>query len=325
MDIWDWELLGDNSENRIQKWKFTYINKLRELTGIEVGECEANARLAELCNHNFIFRAIAELQNFWLFGYWVATTRLFRTWYQDLNEDKKHLLHARCKLYLLLNRERWVNGNGCPSLYFSWSVPTSFCHLKFYVGGEDRSVMISLACKLFVVWLAIENVLPSWLANKISKYDHERITGISFHDGILWLDFWCDDSGYSSGWKGIDVNLNVVDFLLGRAKFSQEEILKEDRMIEIEPGENYLVKIKFVKVNWRRRWTSSTDFQVEIKPNIPIPIPGKGENSWDIDDDAIYESSISAKSLNEGILKFIANIKRDRIRYGGVDWKPANN
>ncbi|MHC5826003.1 MAG: hypothetical protein ACYT04_61670, partial [Nostoc sp.] len=60
----------------------------------------------------------------------------------------------------------------------------------------------------------------------------------------------------------------------------------------------------------------------ELSPSIPIPIPGKGENSYDIDDDAIYGMTTAANSVDEAIAHLRDDVIETRKRYGGDNWQP---
>jgi hypothetical protein len=63
--------------------------------------------------------------------------------------------------------------------------------------------------------------------------------------------------------------------------------------------------------------------RAEITPDKPIPVPGKGENSWDCDDDASYGMTCAAQTPAEAVAHYSASIQRDRQRHGGNHWVPA--
>jgi hypothetical protein len=60
-----------------------------------------------------------------------------------------------------------------------------------------------------------------------------------------------------------------------------------------------------------------TRWHTDIRPGRPSPIPGKGENSWDLDDDAVYSTSAPGRSVEEAIGHHVATVLRQRRRYGG--------
>lgn len=56
----------------------------------------------------------------------------------------------------------------------------------------------------------------------------------------------------------------------------------------------------------------------------PIPVPGKGENSWDCDDDAIHSSHGPHSTVHQAVAALVASVYRDRTRYGsGPEWQPT--
>lgn len=323
MNIWDWELLGDNGEDRLQNWVDqtwlkNYINYGVNLTSEEIRDKHLQLQ------KNLLFAAIARLQEFWLHAHHVTKYRLFNWRTQDLNEDKRHWLHGRGWLKILLNNQYWVENWNGPTLYVSWCLPTSHSHLEIQVGGEDEGIGFSFACKFFAVWVELQEVLPQKWARKISKYGHERVSGISFHDGYIWLDLWRDEYGYSN-WQGLHLSFNVPDFIFGKTKYSDRELTRQTRTVSFEEGD-YEVEVVIKERTWKRprKLFPLITVDADITPTTPIPIPGKGENSWDCDEDAVYALSTSeAKTVDDAIAYFKESVLRDRRRYGGEKWVPG--
>jgi hypothetical protein len=54
----------------------------------------------------------------------------------------------------------------------------------------------------------------------------------------------------------------------------------------------------------------------------PIPHPGKGENSYDCEDDATYSLTTEARNEAEAIGAMVATVMRSRQKYGGLNWQP---
>jgi hypothetical protein len=59
-----------------------------------------------------------------------------------------------------------------------------------------------------------------------------------------------------------------------------------------------------------------------VESETGVPVPGKGENSWDCGEDALYSLSTTAATIDEAIEKFKASVMKTRERYGGKDWMP---
>jgi hypothetical protein len=45
-----------------------------------------------------------------------------------------------------------------------------------------------------------------------------------------------------------------------------------------------------------------------------MAIPGKGENAWDCDDNAIYGASFKAASVKDAVRSFVADVRKARKR-----------
>lgn len=55
----------------------------------------------------------------------------------------------------------------------------------------------------------------------------------------------------------------------------------------------------------------------EVRPGRPSPVPGKGENTWDCGDDAIWSTSVPGRSIDNAIAAHTAAVLRDRRLHGG--------
>lgn len=324
LNIWDWELLSDlDLENRLQNWIDKQWLKTAQIEGRYSSESEVQARHLEIFKStNVIFHDIALLQQFWLVAVWVIRCRLFHTWYQDLNKDKQHWVHGRGRIYLLMNDQRKIDTYQCSKLYASWCAPADSAALEIHAGGEDDSVMLHFGCWLFSVWLAVENIIPRGWAEKISKYDHERTSGISFHHGCFWFSLWRDEYGYAD-YRGIHLCFDVVEFLFGRLKSSDRTLENAITWLHLPEG-TYRLDARLYELTQRR---SRSPFarkitKCELTPVIPIPIPGKGENDCDLDDDAIHALTVTVNSVDEAIDYLRNDVMRTRLRHGGEGWQP---
>ena len=60
-----------------------------------------------------------------------------------------------------------------------------------------------------------------------------------------------------------------------------------------------------------------------------MPIPGKGENSWDCDDDAIYTKTYSFEDCSgciyNAIGKLEMDVMRERRRHASLAWVPEKD
>lgn len=133
-------------------------------------------------------------------------------------------------------------------------------------------------------------------------------------------DLWMSPSEWHSKdpkWRR--VHFNLADFVLGRKDVEWESI--ETVPVSIPMFEGYYeatVEMRY-HVSWRKRLPFIKHrhkcANVEIEKGIGFP--GKGENSWDCGDDALFGMSCPANSVEEAIGKTVASVLRNRMRYGG--------
>lgn len=193
-------------------------------------------------------------------------------------------------------------------------------YIQDHNADEPRQIHIGIK-RLFSIWF-------NWTG---AKYDYKkygiegmrRVIGFRIHSGALWCNFWGDDTGYGvrRDWSFHPIRLFADTFF---GKVQREELYQEPQTRYIYLPEGYIpVTIKRHQVIWKRpRWFSKKRWFVDILPEVPIPIPGKGESSWDLDDDAIYESTIGAYNISYAIDEFRESIIKRRLRYGGYNWEP---
>lgn len=150
------------------------------------------------------------------------------------------------------------------------------------------------------------------------NYGDDREIAISFHNGGMWWSFWTDPMSWSSKtpkWR--HGNFNFIDFALGRDKCEHDTIEARDVLVPM-PEKAYPAKAELQRWTWRRpRWFAKTIMRVSIEIDGGIPLPGKGENSWDCGDDATFSITCMAKSIPEGVGILVGSVLRDRVRYGG--------
>lgn len=199
--------------------------------------------------------------------------------------------------------------------------------INFDIGGEDEFQFSIRLRPLFGLYFSLSRLLPYKWTHDWKWYDHGwgRETGISIHDGTVWFNIFSDQTGWSDQKRWQEFNFGYVDFLLGRSQTSTEQIDAGEIVIAFPEG-NYIVKYKQeLRYWWRPRWpfgrTARILFDLDMEDN-PIPVPGKGENSWDIGEDAIWSTGTSADTLAEAVGRLTQSVYRDRIKYGGVGWRP---
>lgn len=212
------------------------------------------------------------------------------------------------------------------------------------IDGPERGILFFIS---FGLWFSVrfDGFLPKWLTPKyISSYDgsiipDEREIKISFFDWCLNWSFWMKPHE----WNSTDSKLRrgSIDFQrLLKGKHTCEwipinTIYREVQMLE---GKYPVRAIENQRIDRLSRWFTkkSISYEVSVGRMVGnefkeeyIPIEGKGENSWDCGESGRGSSSFPKKNENyyirdieEAVLHFEADVKYDRIRYGGINWIP---
>lgn len=130
-------------------------------------------------------------------------------------------------------------------------------------------------------------------------------------------------------WPGIRLKLDpqLRDRIFGRHTRLVEEVVQENVPCVVPmPEGNYAATAKVTReVRGRKRWKPghkmSCSTWVEVEGGIPFP--GKGENSWDCEDDAVYAGGENGASIGAACGKLAASVMRHREQYGfGLSWVP---
>ena len=223
---------------------------------------------------------------------------------------------------LLRHARAWLHfGNTCWGM--EWSIPSHFCHIGIeFAGFSDHDVCVKFATPLFAFWLHVENLI-SWDWKRRIARDHwfnqGRELEVAIHNQGIWFKLWTaedDTYGKRSQWRNFVIY--PLDILLGKVQYSCQKLKTETVEIPMPEG-TYPATVTMECAKWKRpRWPIA---QVRLGADVDIPkgvpIPGKGENSWDCDDDAIFGMSCAARNPEEAVAKVVESALRTRKRYGG--------
>lgn len=124
--------------------------------------------------------------------------------------------------------------------------------------------------------------------------------------------------------------INFAELLLGKASCTREAIDSRDVMIPLPEG-RYPATVRLERVTWKRERTrAQVHYSAEVEPACGVPVPGKGENSYDCGDDATYSQSgpsqgpeYGSEWVTEAVAAISESVLRSRSRYGsGLAWTP---
>lgn len=208
------------------------------------------------------------------------------------------------------------------------------------LADNDYSDSITIHIGLFYwFWLTMGN---SWLKRLFAKipnfdycWDKTSIEWTADGGRTISIVIWSDHvSWYLGAYKMNGQRRQGCfffwDWLLGSPKHSAKIIDEQKVDIQLQEGW-YHGKWTHTFDTWKRqRWPFPHSIhRAHIELDKPIPIPGKGESAWDIDDDAIYSATIPMAMTYDNQPSYMVtlnnwkqSIEERRIRYGGQNWLP---
>lgn len=188
--------------------------------------------------------------------------------------------------------------------------------VSFQVGGGDSGsrLLVSLRVpRLGALYLGL---------------DHPRLAApfrelsLRFFDAAIWWHLWVDpDSWESSRPRWRDGCLRFAD-LLGPQETETRVLRRQTVGIELPEG-LYRAEVLLTETTQRRpRWPwPRRYFGAEIIPEVPVPVPGQGENPWDCEDDAHYRAYYAGvDSVFGAVERFRTDVLEVRRRRGGDRW-----
>lgn len=196
--------------------------------------------------------------------------------------------------------------------------------LSFGFDRSDSSIRFAIGIwRLFCLFFAYEGKFaPQW--RKGLPFNHQaREFSLRIFDGALWIVLWENPDGWSRDSR--QWTIRPMDILFGKMKL--DKVLLSEPLDDVlqMPEKAYDITVEVWRYTyWRPRLPFWRDViqRISIECEEGIPFPGKGENSWDLDDDASFSFSGPAQSIADAVAKWKALIIRDRVRYGGLEWEP---
>lgn len=155
-------------------------------------------------------------------------------------------------------------------------------------------------------------------------WGNHYIVSLKVHDGYVWWEFFQSSMEWKSGdppWR--THCFHVKDWVLGKEVYSSEVL--ETRQVGVPmPEATYAATAKLTLDRWKGRFHTKSVKRViiDMAEGQQIPVPGKGENSWDCGEDATYSITCAAHTIEEGVGHLVGSVLRTRWRRGGRNWIP---
>jgi hypothetical protein len=169
----------------------------------------------------------------------------------------------------------------------------------------------------------------------------DRVFGVrlGYIGDIAWVSIahtqWAEDCGMTSYyraekprrytnaqlWPGWLLKLRwppVTRWLFGHVDFKIEDLRQKAVSYDFD-GRKYHALLKWQRYTWRRErlpWPHRTRYSTYIEHTDPPQFAGKGENSYDCDDDGIYGMSSQEKTEAGVVGDYIKAVLKNRERYG---------
>lgn len=203
---------------------------------------------------------------------------------------------------------------------------------KWGTGGSETTPDWSIhLSNLGDLWLHAEGLIPrKWLERHTADGKVEwdtRVFGYTVDKrGIRW-DCWAKDGSWSKGqpwWMSPHWEWERLFF--GKTESNRELVDLGTTLIPM-PEANYPATFEVARYEQSyskplgrlrdRVLGKRVHFNTTIEPGKAVLVPGKGENSWDCGDDAIYSLSTDGQSVESAVAKVVESAFLDRRRHGG--------
>lgn len=258
---------------------------------------------------------------------------MLKAWLRDLHVHWQNLNDGysldRPEKKLPYRGRAWLHLERVAAARLEWNLWSNICTIDLQIADNDDVACLSIGLPPVFISVGLDSFQLAQRLRERFKLQHSgREISLTIHDWTLWWRFWqlCDEHDSATP-RWLDGSFKLLDTLLGKVRFDKR-ILREETVRIPLPERSYAAKASLVEILHHRpraptrRWVTVS---FDMEPNEQIPIPGKGENSWDCGEDASFGFSCPAKSIDEAIGLYVANTLRTRRERGGSQWKPASH
>jgi len=187
--------------------------------------------------------------------------------------------------------------------------------MEFGCGDGDDGIMFHAAIPYFFsVFISFDRVFGKLFHGKTET----RENGIAYHNGSFWFYPFSKTMSLCNRdpWWRKSHSFSPVEFICGRDNYSEEDDRGWQDIEITMPEGKYKGKLRLYTGAWKNRFRTNRIARAEIDMEEGIPFPGKGENSWDCDEDATFGLTCPARDEAEAISAMIKHVLSCRRRYG---------
>jgi hypothetical protein len=175
------------------------------------------------------------------------------------------------------------------------------------------------------LYFGLDGFLPG-----LDGYEDKEVSVSWFARALHWNLWTPTDSWDSKTPKWRNGTFDPTDFLLGPTRCTEEEIRPPESVLVPMPEGVYPGVVKFERRTWKRpRWPwvshSRESAWIDMADGRGVPVPGKGENSWDCGEDAICGTGADEPTPEAAIASVVKAALKARRRHGGANWLPAGS
>lgn len=188
----------------------------------------------------------------------------------------------------------------------SWYTDRNSYTLEFYLFHFDTFIGVEFADPAvgddeFMLYLALPFLIKFYfgvrsfpLSQRLPGVDYkgrgtgEREIRFKFHTWALWWNIWTSPNEGRDTWR--EGQIKFLDLLFGKLKILRADGEPTATSIPFPEGSYPCTITPSIITRWRARFPSWVDHQQVITITVEggVPVPGDGENDYDLDDDAIF-------------------------------------
>lgn len=201
-------------------------------------------------------------------------------------------------------------------------------------GDGDRDVDFSIRVPWFGLYVGAEDIWPRrWrFYNPGQKYPSSREWSIKWMDQGLWIylgrdpdESWSKAPFWDARSRKREIIIKPLDILFGRTRCTTEKLAAAPAVVTLPEGE-YPVQVIIERRTWSRKrapWWKHVRVNATVESEKGLPIPGKGENGWDMDDDAYFSIGTPETTVEAAAAYAAEQVLKTRQRYASRNWVPA--